>query len=492
MKKLFTLSVFILNLSFLFSQGTSGSVLFVHADNASSYSGSGTTWSDISGIGNDGTITGATYDATNKVFVFDGSDQVNFPAVLSAGDDTYTIEAYFKPTSATTQVVVEQNTSSSVASRRASMLLISNGTGGFNGQSNDRHNVVNYTLNSWEHWVMVCNVTGSSLKIFRNGSLAYDGTFANAGALNIGDAGLVIGKKLSANGEYFNGEMKFVRIYDRVLTDAEAVDNYNDRDADAMPLTGVLVNPYNYSNYSNTVNISTFPRQYGSRYSKDGSTFLGKAILSTNPNRGSTAAGVVNTSENRLAVYRRMLITQTQYDALNADGEYKTPDEDRSTTGYVSTKYYWTQIGQTLTKDDLPTVQKEGNWRWILNSSAMSADGNTISFGSSDNAQGYGNYNSWKMPAFNWQIAMKYNSTNDTWEKLGQIITTDSVAFNNVTGDFQCIGKDARMSHDGTRMAIGGYGDFASQNVGIIEYDATSNSWSCNYIFWFVKNKTIF
>ena len=78
-----------------------------------------------------------------------------------------------------------------------------------------------------------------------------------------------------------------------------------------------------------------------------------------------------------------MLITQAQYNALNADGEYKTPDEDRSSTGYVSTKYYWTQIGQTLTKDDLPTVQKEGNWRWILNSSAMSADGNTISFGSS-------------------------------------------------------------------------------------------------------------
>ena len=478
MKKFLTLTTFLFNLTFLFSQGTAGSVLFVHADNASSYSGSGTTWSDISGNGNDGTITGATYDATNKVFVFDGNDKINFSPVLTAGDDTYTIEAYFKATQQRGQVVVEQNSSSQIVNRRACMLLIGNGQGGFNGESNDRHNVTNYTTNSWEHWVMVCNITGNNLKIFRNGSLAYDGTFANAGALNVGDGGVSIGNKFSRNNEWFYGEIKFVRIYDRVLTDAEAVDNYNDRDADPIPLTGVLVNPYNYSNYSNTVNISTFPRQYGSRYSKDGSTFLGKAILSTNPNRGSTAAGVVNTSENRLAVYRRMLITQTQYNALNADGEYKTPDEDRSTTGYVSTKYYWTQIGQTLTKDDLPTVQKEGNWRWILNSSAMSADGNTISFGSSDNAQGYGNHNSWKMPAFNWQIAMKYNSTNDSWEKLGQIITTDSVAFNNVTGDFQCIGKDARMSHDGTRMAIGGHGDFASQNVGIIEYDATSNTWS--------------
>ena len=130
MKKLFTLSVFILNLSFLFSQGTSGSVLFVHADNASSYSGSGTTWSDISGIGNDGTITGATYDATNKVFVFDGNDKVNFPPVLTAGDDTYTIEAYFKATQQRGQVVVEQNSSSQIGSRRACMLLLGNGQGG--------------------------------------------------------------------------------------------------------------------------------------------------------------------------------------------------------------------------------------------------------------------------------------------------------------------------------------------------------------------------
>ena len=109
------------------SQGTLGSVLFVHADNQSSYGGSGNIWSDLSGNANDGTISGVTYDATNKVFVFDGNDKIDFPAVLSAGDDTYTIEAYFNATSNRSQVVVEQNTSSSISSRRASMLLISNG-----------------------------------------------------------------------------------------------------------------------------------------------------------------------------------------------------------------------------------------------------------------------------------------------------------------------------------------------------------------------------
>ena len=217
MKKLLLTGLMALNFLIFVSQGTPGSVLFVHADNASSYSGSGTTWSDISGSGNDGTITGATYDASNKVFVFDGNDKVNFSPVLTAGDDTYTIEAYFKATQQRGQVVVEQNSSSQIGSRRACMLLIGNGQGGFNGESNDRHNVTNYTTNSWEHWVMVCNITGNNLKIFRNGSIAYDGTFANAGALNVGDGGVSIGNKFSRNNEWFYGEIKFVRIYDRVL-----------------------------------------------------------------------------------------------------------------------------------------------------------------------------------------------------------------------------------------------------------------------------------
>ena len=63
---LFTFSI-LLNLV-VFSQGTSNPAFFVHADKPSSYNGSGTTWSDISGNGHHGTITGATFDPSNKVF----------------------------------------------------------------------------------------------------------------------------------------------------------------------------------------------------------------------------------------------------------------------------------------------------------------------------------------------------------------------------------------------------------------------------------------
>ena len=100
MKKNYFSFIFILTSFFSFGQGTSNPAFFVHADKLSSYNGSGNTWSDISGNGRHGTITGATFNPTSKVFVFDGNDKVNFPAVLNAGDDTYTLEAYFKNTSA--------------------------------------------------------------------------------------------------------------------------------------------------------------------------------------------------------------------------------------------------------------------------------------------------------------------------------------------------------------------------------------------------------
>ena len=92
---------------------TSGLVMYVDAENDLSYNGSGLSWNDLSGNNNNGTISGASYDSDRKSFDFDGNDdKVTFPAVLSEGDDTYTIEAYFKADQNNkTQVVWEQNTS---------------------------------------------------------------------------------------------------------------------------------------------------------------------------------------------------------------------------------------------------------------------------------------------------------------------------------------------------------------------------------------------
>ena len=204
---------------------TDGLVLYVDARNSNSYSGSGNTWNDLSGQGNNGTITGATYNNSGW-FNFDGSnDRINFSALLAAGDDTYTLEAYFNADTRKTQVIVEQNSSNSQTHKRGCMILISDGDGGFNGQSNDRHDHIPYTTNAWEHWVIAVNAP-SNLKMYRNGNLVYNGSFANGGALNIGNAGLSIGYKLSNNSEYFDGQIRFVRVYNRTLSENEASQNY--------------------------------------------------------------------------------------------------------------------------------------------------------------------------------------------------------------------------------------------------------------------------
>ena len=239
---------------------TDGLVLYVDARNSSSYSGSGNTWSDLSGQGNNGTITGATYNNSGW-FNFDGSnDRINFSALLAAGDDTYTLEAYFNADIRKTQVIVEQNSSNSQTHKRGCMILISDGDGGFNGQSNDRHDHLPYATNAWEHWVIAVNAP-SNLKMYRNGNLVYNGSFANGGALNLGNAGLSIGYKLSSNSEYFDGQIRFVRVYNRTLSENEASQNYaalNNYSLNSAPTDITLSATAFNENISSGTNIASF------------------------------------------------------------------------------------------------------------------------------------------------------------------------------------------------------------------------------------------
>jgi hypothetical protein len=75
---------------------TDGLVLNLDAGLPASYPGSGTTWFDLSGSGNDGTLTnGPTYSSSNGgSLVFDGSNDyvnLNFPFTQSSSANSYTI-----------------------------------------------------------------------------------------------------------------------------------------------------------------------------------------------------------------------------------------------------------------------------------------------------------------------------------------------------------------------------------------------------------------
>ena len=72
-----------------------GLVLSLDAANSSSYSGSGSTWTDLSGNGFNGTITGPTFVDESEYFSFDGSnDFVDLPDGFENFTGGITIQAY--------------------------------------------------------------------------------------------------------------------------------------------------------------------------------------------------------------------------------------------------------------------------------------------------------------------------------------------------------------------------------------------------------------
>tara|TARA_B110000971_G_scaffold178011_1_gene183848 strand:+ start:231 stop:914 length:684 start_codon:yes stop_codon:yes gene_type:complete len=209
---------------------TDGLVLALDPGSARSYDGT-TAWNDLSSAKSVYTLNnGVTYQSINGgVFDFDGVDDYasTSSAPLSAGATAYSIEAVFKADSTGTQVIWEQGSTAQIAGKRVCMILLSTGTGGFNGQNADFQTSVNYSINTWYNWLITVDTSLSSnkIKIYVNGVLSAQGN--PAATLNAGADGARVGNKLSNSTEDFDGNIALVRAYNRVLTAAEALQNFN-------------------------------------------------------------------------------------------------------------------------------------------------------------------------------------------------------------------------------------------------------------------------
>ena len=207
---------------------TSGLVLDLDAVNSKSYSGSGTTWNDLSGNSKTGTLVSSpTYNA-NGVFSFSGSNNITIPAVLPAGTSKYTMGAWWYPTTSGYQVVYEQNSASVINNKRSAILILST-VWGFNGENNDAHDKVPVVLNRWVNGVITVDTTDgvNPVKIYENGQLYWQGnTGGGAVNLNMGDGASSVAKKITGS-EYFTGTISTVNVYNRVLTDNEILQNFN-------------------------------------------------------------------------------------------------------------------------------------------------------------------------------------------------------------------------------------------------------------------------
>jgi hypothetical protein len=139
---------------------------------------------------------------------------------IAPGDDTYTFVADWTPTNTSASVIIEQNTSTIIASRRAVLLRVDS-MYGFNGESNDAHTLVPYVANVNKKSVMMCDhtSTGINVKVVDNGTV-YNGTTATPSSLDVGGNYFVIGRKINFT-EYHSGLINEVILFrDAVPIDA--------------------------------------------------------------------------------------------------------------------------------------------------------------------------------------------------------------------------------------------------------------------------------
>ena len=207
----------------------SGLVLALDAANSKSYPGSGTTWTDLSGNGNNGTlVNGVGYSASNLgSLVFDGSnDYVNSTSISSQFTSDITVEAWVYLSSYPGDWVRIIGTGGNGGNRTFGLW--------YNGPSSGKILWQRYgagdpsifpdsptlSIGTWHH--IVATTLGSSHVLYLNassiGTATASGPWAASGEnITIGFAGFHT---------YHNGRMSNLRLYNRALTAQEIQQNY--------------------------------------------------------------------------------------------------------------------------------------------------------------------------------------------------------------------------------------------------------------------------
>jgi len=213
-------------------------VLYLDAANTKSYPGSGTTWTDISGKGHNGTlINGPTFSSDNMGgIVFDGS---NDAVTLSANSDfdfgtgNFTIDGFANYNSGNFRTLVCSEHYYASGYNGNWIIRVTNTNSlafaSYDGQSNEEYSEFSITItsNKWFYFAFVREGTGSNeCKFYFNGVLVGSTTVSKS-LSNAGNEGLRIGEDNNWANAFMNGKISNVKIYKgKGLTATEVLQNY--------------------------------------------------------------------------------------------------------------------------------------------------------------------------------------------------------------------------------------------------------------------------
>ena len=212
---------------------TNGLVLYLDAANTKSYVSGSTTWNDISRGGNNGTlVNGPTFDNGNGgSIVFDGvDDYVNCGTFTGLGSSNRTINVWFKIISLSVSgnkriiSLVTDNTNTDTPAftlgYNTTLTSLNVGLGGdpYNGYLI----LAAFTLNTW---INICgSITSNTISAYVNGNLF--GSATNTGIVGVNPI-VYLGRYNNFYSQYGNINIAQTLIYNRALSAAEVLQNYN-------------------------------------------------------------------------------------------------------------------------------------------------------------------------------------------------------------------------------------------------------------------------
>lgn len=202
---------------------TSDLVLYLDAANYRSYSGSGTTWNDLSLSKNiSSLVNGPTYLSANNGYIsFDGTNDyisVNSNANILSYSEYTKIAWFYVTTFSTANNII----SGGVSGQHAFWLYVSNRLyAGHNGNWATVTGNTTLSLNTWYFGATTYNNT-TGWKLYLNG--IEDGSSINSTTFT-GNQEILVGAYGAGN--YYSGRIGLVQVYNRTLTAAEILQNYN-------------------------------------------------------------------------------------------------------------------------------------------------------------------------------------------------------------------------------------------------------------------------
>ena len=203
---------------------TDGLVLALDAANHKSYPGSGTTWYDLSGNGNNGTLnSGPTFDSGNGgSIVFDGTDDT----VSTSNNTLFEIEGavslWFSRSGNDSSQRLIRRLGANV--NRFYLLVSSGNINGVRGTNINRTASLSYSIGEWVNVTWQWRLSDTLHQIYINGNIGFNGTFTPQASGGDAPFGLA---QAAGSETWFGGNVATAKVYNRILSEQEVLQNYN-------------------------------------------------------------------------------------------------------------------------------------------------------------------------------------------------------------------------------------------------------------------------